>query len=111
MALTITPGLTVTLTSFTAPIDEKRFAKADGTLCGAGEKPLGITVNTVDSESKTLGVAITGIQIVIAGGTCTAGYECESDANGKAVNLTTGKSCGVLMDSGSAGQEVRVCIR
>lgn len=111
MGLTITPGQTVTLTVFTQPISDKRFVKADGTLCGAGEKPLGISVNAVDADSKTLGVAITGVQIVEAGGTCIVGNECESDANGKAQDITTGKSCGILMDSGTAGQEVRVCIR
>ena len=111
MALTVNPGVKQTLTEFTAPISGNRFVKADGTLCGAGEKPLGISMHDVDAESKTLGLCLTGIWTVVAGGTCTKNNECESDANGKAVNLSTGKSCGVLMDSGSTGQEVRVCIR
>ncbi len=108
MGLTQILGDVATLTAFTVGLSEKRFVKSDGTLCGAGVKALGVSLNTTDATSKTLSVATSGIVIVTAGGTCTINNECESTAEGKATNLSTGKSNGVLMDSGSSGQEVRV---
>jgi hypothetical protein len=111
MAKTSNPGVVQTLTAFTPPIGEKLFVKADGTLCGAGELAAGVSMNSVDSDSKTLGICCTGIVPVLAGGTCTINSKAESDANGKAVDLTTGEPLGIFMDSGSTGDEVRVLLK
>lgn len=111
MALTTNTGVVQTFVVFTPPIEEKRFVKGDGTLCGAGEKAAGVSMNSVTADSKTLSVCLTGVTIVTAGGTCTAGTEAESNSNGKAINLSAGKTNGVFLDSGSTDDEVRILVR
>ena len=110
MAKTSNPGVIQTLTDFTPPIEEKRFVKASGVLCGAGELAAGVSMNTVDSDSKTLSICCSGIVPVTAGGTCTIDGKAGSDANGKAVDYTTGEVLGIFMDTGSSG-DVRVLLK
>ncbi len=110
MAETFIPGVIITVVS-TAATDEKRFLKGDGNLCGAGERAIGVTMNTVDAAGKGIGTMITGVALVTAGGSVSANAEVESDANGKAVTLSTGKANGITLNSASAGEELRVVIR
>jgi hypothetical protein len=111
MGKTSNTGVVQTLTTFTTPIEEGRFVKPSGALCGAGELAGGVSMNTVDSESKTLSICCTGIVPVTAGGTCTIDGKAGSDANGKAVDYTTGEVLGIFFDSGSADEKVRVLLK
>jgi hypothetical protein len=110
MAETFVPGITITTIS-TAGTFEKRFLKGDGSLCRAGERAIGVSTNSTDAAGKTIGTMITGVALVEAGGSVTANSEVESDANGKAVTISTGKANGIALNSASAGEDLRVVIR
>jgi hypothetical protein len=110
MAETFKPGITDTLTSAGA-VAFKRFVKGDGSQCGAGERAYGASMHEVTSAGEPLGAMVTGIALVEASATVTAGQEIESDADGKGIPLNTGKSNGVAGNSCSAGQDIRVAIR
>lgn len=110
MAETFKPGVIDTLTS-ASTVAFKRFVKGDGSQCGTGEKAIGVSMHEVDAAGKSLGTMVTGIALVEAGATVTAGQEIESDADGKGIPLSTGKSNGVAANSCSSGQDIRLAIR
>jgi hypothetical protein len=110
MAETFKPGVIDNLVSAGA-VAFKRFVKGDGSQCGAGAKAYGISMDEVSSAGEPISIMVTGIALVEAGATVTAGQEIESDANGKGIPLDTGKSNGVAGNSCSAGQDIRVAIR
>ena len=72
---------------------KNRFAKADGTLCGAGEKAHGVL--NLDADENEIGsVMVYGISVVDTGNDVvsipiTAGDPVASDAEGKAVKADT----------------------
>jgi hypothetical protein len=79
-----------------------RFIAADGSVCGAGEKAYGITEAGAEAAGKSLDVVLNGEVLIELGGSVSAGAEVESDANGCAVTLSTGKSNGIVRDGGSS---------
>lgn len=66
--------------------------------CGAGAKAFG--VSSYDSPAGDKLYAIRGNKLVpvLAGAAITAGQQVESDANGKAIPLNTGKANGMAVD-------------
>ena len=91
-----------------ADLPKQRFISFEGAVSGTGEKAYGIC--DVETESGQFApVAITGILLVEAGGTITAGDEITSDANGKAVTLGENqKSNGYALDDGADGDVIRI---
>ena len=89
-------------------LPKQRFISFGGTVSGAGEKAYGIC--DVETESGQFApVALTGILLVEAGGTITAGAEVTSDANGKAITLGENqKSNGYALDDGAEGDVIRI---
>lgn len=103
---------TVLTTSLLALVDlpRHRFAGLDGGLCAAGAKSLGSVA--ADTEAGNVApVDVLGICLVSAGGAIAAGAEVESDATGRAVTLTTGKSNGIAMDAATASGDVIRIVR
>lgn len=92
----------------TEDIPVYRFVALDGSLCGAGEKALG--VSGLDIPSGKVGpVDMLGILIVEAGGTVTAGGEVESDSSGRAVDKAAGIGNGYALTAATtAGQKILV---
>lgn len=92
----------------TANLPKQRFISFGGAVSGAGEKAYGIC--DVETESGQYApVATTGILLIEAGGTITAGAEVTSDANGKAVTLGENqKSNGYALDDGADGDVIRI---
>ena len=74
---------------------------------------LGVTLFDADS-GETASVQVSGIAVVEAGGSITAGNWVKSDANGKALANTlsavadVAKICGTALDDGSDGTYIRV---
>jgi len=110
MAETFKPGVIDNLVSAGA-VGFKRFVKGDGFQCGAGARAYGVSMEAAAAAGEALSVMVTGIALVEAGASVTAGQEIESDANGKGIPLDTGKSNGVAGNSCSAGQDIRVVLR
>lgn len=103
---------TVLTTSLPALVDlpRHRFAGLDGGLCAAGAKSLGTVA--VDTEAGNVApVDVLGICLVTSAGVITAGAEVESDATGRAVVLSTGKSNGTALDAASAAGDVIRIVR
>jgi hypothetical protein len=88
-----------------------RFIAADGSVCGAGDKAYGITEAGADAAGKALDVVLNGEVLIELGGSVSANAEVESDANGCAVTLASGKSNGIVRDAGSSGDKVRMTLR
>lgn len=63
------------------------FVKADGTLCGAGGKALGILQNSPKS-GRAAGIRVFGGSKLVLGGTVAVGDYIASDASGKGVKAT-----------------------
>lgn len=96
-----------------AAVPAFRFAK-DGTtegnvkLAGAGETALGATGELDTAEGCRCDVQLDGIAEVECGGSVTFGEALEPDANGKAVAASTTPGCATALESGSAGDIIRV---
>ncbi len=92
----------------TADLPKQRFISFSGAISGAGEKAYGIC--DVETESGQYApIATTGILLVEAGGTITAGAEITSDANGKAVTLDENQKLnGYALDDGAEGDVIRI---
>lgn len=94
----------------TADLTEHRFVGFDGKHCTAGAKALGVADVTTD-KAQFAPIALFGILLVEAGGTIAIGDSIASDANGKAVKAeSTALINGYALDSGTAGQKIRVLI-
>lgn len=100
----------VLTTSVVALVDlpRYRFAGFDGGLCSAGAKSLGPVA--ADTEADNVApITVLGICLVTAGSTFATGDQVESDADGRAVKLTTGAANGIAMDVATApGDVVRI---
>ncbi len=79
----IHPLQTITL-SATADTTEGLFIAPDGSICGTGEKSVGVSRDAAAS-GKALPVVTVGIYRVIAGGTITANSPVTSNSEGKAI--------------------------
>lgn len=102
----------VLTTSVVALVDlpRYRFAGFDGGLCLAGAKSLGPVA--ADTEADNVApINVLGICLVTAGGALAAGDEVESDADGRAVKLTTGAANGIAMDVATASGDVVRIVR
>jgi len=89
-------------------LEQNRFVGFDGNYCGAGEKALGVVDVSTDKD-QLCPYAAFGILLVIAGDTVAVGDAVTSDENGKAVTATANdKINGYSLDSGVAGQEIRI---
>ena len=96
-----------------AAVPAFRFAKAGTTegnvkLAGAGETALGATGELDTAEGCRCDVQLDGIAEVECGGSVTFGEALEPDANGKAVTASTTPGCATALESGSAGDIIRV---
>lgn len=102
----------VLTTSVVALVDlpRNRFASFAGGLCGAGAKALG-TVQADTEADSVAPVNVLGICLITAGAAVVAGVEVESDASGRAVTLTSGKSNGFAMDAATAAGDVIRIVR
>lgn len=80
-------------------------------VAGAGNPILGVLDDKPKADYPGR-VQVGGIAVVLAGGTCTQDTGAASDANGKAVNAAgSARVIGVFLDSGSAGDYVRVLLQ
>ncbi|KAF0967827.1 DUF2190 family protein [Gordonia sp. YY1] len=85
----------------------------DGTMpvahCGDGASPLGVA--SADIPSGQLGTLLReGIVPVTAGATVTAGQSLQSDAQGRVVPHTTGRTVGTAVATGTTGLPTYVAL-
>jgi len=90
-----------------AALTGKRFIGFDGNHAGAGAKARGVALFDTDSGAQCSLVAL-GFALVTAGGSIAVGAKVESDANGKAVTLSTGELNGFACNAASTGEDVLV---
>ena len=89
-------------------VEQHRFIGFDGGYCAAGNKALGVSDVSTERD-QFVPVAVFGFLLVEAGGTIEAGSAVTSDANGKAVEVSTDDEInGYSLDSAVAGQEIRI---
>jgi hypothetical protein len=83
-----------------------RFATCDATgalkIAGAGERAMGV-LQTPGIDKEPCNVMTDGVSFIRFGGIVAAGQEVQSDANGDAIVLATGKSNGVCLVGGASG--------
>lgn len=103
------PGVTATLTGAN-DVTAWRFIAGDGSPCGAGARAYGVSMLAV-TAGKAIPVIISGECLIELGAAANAGDEVESDANGCAIPLNTGKANGVISGSGSSGDLVTIAIK
>ena len=114
------PGKDVTGQASSA-VTGKRFLaitgnlQADGSItvahAGAGVRVAGVSKYDAASGAK-VGV-IRGSKVVVpvtAGGTIAAGAEVESDAQGRAITLASGKAAGYAETAATSGSDARICL-
>lgn len=114
------PGGDVTAQA-SAGVTGKRFLaitgnlQADGSItvahAGAGVRVVGVSKYDAASGAK-VGV-IRGSKMVVpvtAGANISAGAEVESDAQGRAIPLASGKAAGYVETAATSGQDARVCL-
>ena len=89
-------------------VSAMHFVNAAGATAGVGENTIGVAAQTGQDESIT--VDHLGFITVEAGGVVTANNPVASDATGRAVNHTSGAIVGRALDSGIAGERVRVAL-
>jgi len=90
-------------------VPEKRFFKADGTLCGAGEQAAGISVSAAAASGNSFGGCLLGLAVVETGASVSVGDYVESDASGKAIEKDEGISLGLVMEVGTGECQVHLC--
>jgi len=111
MALTFKYSVVETFDNAPTAIPENRLIKGDGSLCGAGERAIGVSVSGAEAAGKWLGVCVSGIAIVAAGASVAAGDEIESDASACGIPLSTGKANGIALDAAGSGGLFRMAIK
>mgnify|MGYP006421974603 CR=1 FL=1 len=78
-------------------------------LTGAGEYAIGVLQNDPAAAGRAAQVAIDGKLQVKCGGAVTAGSPMASDANGRAVNATTGAIIlGEALEAGATGEVITI---
>ena len=79
------------------------------THCGDGASPLGVA--SADIPSGQLGTLLReGVIPVTAGATVTAGQSLQSDAQGRVVPRTTGRTVGLAVANGTTGLPTYVAL-
>lgn len=68
----------------------------------AGAATIGV-VQTPGIANEPCNIMTAGVSFITLGGTVAPGQEVETDANGAAIVLTTGKSAGICLVGGAAG--------
>jgi len=107
-AITARASTPVTGSSLVAP-----SGTYDGTFpvtrCGAGASPLGVA--SADIPSGQLGTLLReGVIPITAGATITAGQSLQSDAQGRVVPRTTGRTVGLAVANGTNGLPTYVAL-
>jgi len=94
-----------------ANLPKQRFIGFDGNVCSAGTKAYGICDVETDT-GQFAPAAVIGILLVEAGGVISAQSKITSDANGKAVAITSTEEVnGYALDSASADGDIIRIIR
>ena len=90
-----------------AAVALSRFRLVDfsGNVAGAGERALGVPVTNF-AAGEQAGVATHGELLVEAGAAVAVGAQVESDADGRAVTLSTGVAFGVARDAAAAAGDI-----
>ena len=84
------------------------FVDFEGNICTAGKKAFGVC-DVETNKDQIAPIAVLGILLVVAGGTITKGSNITSDANGKAVVVTSTEAInGYALDDGSEGEVIRI---
>ena len=84
------------------------FVDFEGNICTAGKKAFGVCDVETDKD-QLAPIAVLGILLVVAGGTITKGSNITSDANGKAVVVTSTEAInGYALDDGNEGEVIRI---
>lgn len=84
-----------------ADLPKQIFVDFEGNICSAGKKAFGVCDVETDKD-QLAPIAVLGILLVVAGGTITKGSNITSDANGKAVVVTSSEAInGYALDDGS----------
>lgn len=102
------PGRAITLVPATS-FEAKRYtfgtinSSGDLVTPAAGAKACGV-VQTPGIIGEPCNVMVSGVSFIVLGGTVAKGAEVESDVNGKAITLASGKSNGICLFGGTAGQ-------
>jgi hypothetical protein len=109
MQPTFVPGTMKTMTG-TNDVNQWRFVGGDGNQCGAGARSYGVSMMEAVAGNPYTAI-ISGESLVELGAAANAGDEVESDANGCAIPLNTGKANGVISVSGTTGDLVPVCVK
>ena len=92
-------------------LPKQRFIGFDGNVCSAGAKAYGICDVETDA-GQFAPAAVLGILLVEAGGAIPAQAKITSDANGKAVAITSTEEVnGYALDSASADGDIIRIIR
>ena len=79
------------------------------THCGDGASPLGVA--SADIPSGQLGTLLReGVIPITAGATVTAGQSLQSDAQGRVVPRTTGRTVGLAVANGTTGLPTYVAL-
>ncbi|KFK91718.1 MULTISPECIES: DUF2190 family protein [unclassified Serratia] len=97
--------LTTTLVA-AAALTQQRLVGGDGKPCAAGLPALGVA--EVDAQpGDAVPINVLGILVVEAGAALTAGQSVQSDGNGCAIPLVTGKSpVGMALDAAAAAGDL-----
>lgn len=91
-----------------ADLPKQVFVDFEGNICTAGKKAFGVCDVETDKD-QLAPIAVLGILLVVAGGTITKGSNITSDANGKAVVVTSTEAInGYALDDGSKGEVIRI---
>lgn len=106
---TFVPGHTRTLVP-SVDVNQWRFVAGTGNQCAAGARAYGVSMIAA-TAGNLLSVIITGEGLITLGAAANAGDEVESDANGCAIPLDTGKANGIIAKSGSTGDLVPMVIK
>lgn len=110
MAQTKQVVLTTTVKT-TGAVQPHRFVGYDGKQAAAAAAVLGVTEYEGNS-GDAVAVDVIGIVLVEAGAALAAGQAVESDAQGCAVALASGKAAGTALDAASAqGDLIRVLLK
>ena len=110
------PAAAITARATTAVTGSRLVAPSgayDGTMpvthCGDGASPLGVA--SADIPSGQLGTLLReGVIPVTAGATVTAGQSLQSDAQGRVIPRTTGRTVGLAVANGTTGLPTYVAL-
>lgn len=80
-------------------------------LVGAGGEAIGVLQNKPQTLGEAATVAISGVSMVVAGGTLTAGEKVGAKADGTGVTYATGAVLGRVIIGAAIGQLAAVLLR